>query len=124
MPQIFWKYGNLSGTDYEVSLYHGDTSGHLILYCGIEILKIDFSVKSDREYSFILGEELFKLNVKIHNSITKYQLVNTTKNKIIPTKDVRNYPTIHIVKAISLLICVGLMTLAIWTFYKNNFIFK
>jgi hypothetical protein len=124
MAQFFWKYENVSGMDYDVSLYHGDTSGHLILYSGTEIIKIDFGVKSDKEYSFILGEDLFKLNIKIHNSIAKYQLVNTTKNKIVQNRNERNYPTRHIIKAISLLICVGLLTILIWTFYKNPSFFK
>lgn len=85
MPQIFWKYKNLSGTDYDINLYHGDISRHVIVYIGQEIIKIDFSVLGDKEYSFMLGEELFKLSIEYIKGKTNYTLVNVGKEqKILP----------------------------------------
>lgn len=85
MPQIFWKYKNLSGTDYDINLYHGDISRHVIVYIGQEIIKIDFSVLGDKEYSFMLGEELFKLSIEYIKGKTNYTLINVGKEqKILP----------------------------------------
>lgn len=85
MPQIFWKYKNLSGTDYDINLYHGDISRHVLVYIGQEIIKIDFSVLGDKEYSFMLGEELFKLSIEYIKGKTNYTLVNVGKEqKILP----------------------------------------
>ena len=85
MPQVFWKYKNLSGTDYDINLYHGDISRHVIVYIGQEIIKIDFSVLGDKEYSFMLGEELFKLSIEYIKGKTNYTLVNVGKEqKILP----------------------------------------
>ncbi|MBK8828826.1 MAG: hypothetical protein IPO26_19710 [Saprospiraceae bacterium] len=81
----FWKYKNLSGTDYDINLYHGDISRHVIVYIGQEIIKIDFSVLGDKEYSFMLGEELFKLSIEYIKGKTNYTLVNVGKEqKILP----------------------------------------
>ncbi len=85
MPQIFWKYKNVSGTDYDINLYHGDISRHVIVYIGQEIIKIDFSVLGDKEYSFMLGEELFKLSIEYIKGKTNYTLINVGKEqKILP----------------------------------------
>ena len=85
MPQVFWKYKNLSGTDYDINLYHGDISRHVIVYIGQEIIKIDFSVLGDKEYSFMLGEELFKLSNEYIKGKTNYTLLNVGKEqKILP----------------------------------------
>jgi len=85
MPQIFWKYKNVSGTDYDINLYHGDISRHVIVYIGQEIIKIDFSVLGDKEYSFMLGEELFKLSIEYIKGKTNYTLLNVGKEqKILP----------------------------------------
>lgn len=85
MPQVFWKYKNVSGTDYDINLYHGDISRHVIVYIGQEIIKIDFSVLGDKEYSFMLGEELFKLSIEYIKGKSVYTLVNVGKEqKILP----------------------------------------
>ena len=82
---IFWKYKNVSGTDYDINLYHGDISRHVIVYIGQEIIKIDFSVLGDKEYSFMLGEELFKLSIEYIKGKTNYTLINVGKEqKILP----------------------------------------
>ncbi len=116
MPQIFWKYKNSSGKDYEVSLYHGDSSGHILLYSGQEIIKIDFNVRSDSKYSFLLGDELFEVSVTSTKTLFKYQLCNVAKVKIISPFEGKNYPTCHILKATVFLIVVVLLIVLLWQF--------
>lgn len=117
MPQTFWKCENKTGKDYEVSIYHGDTSGHVLLYSGHEIIKIDFSVFSDRSYSFMLGDEMFKLSIFFRDKNISYLLTNTDQNKNIIPFDGKNYPTYHIIKAIIFLFFVLLIVVLMWKFF-------
>ena len=101
MPQVFWKYKNLSGTDYDINLYHGDISRHVIVYIGQEIIKIDFSVLGDKEYSFMLGEELFKLSIEYIKGKTNYTLINVGKEqKILPFGESRTINKQRIIELI------------------------
>ncbi|MBK8669568.1 MAG: hypothetical protein IPN89_08905 [Saprospiraceae bacterium] len=104
MSQIFWKYKLPDTDEYTVSLYHGDTSGHILLYVGQEIVKIDFSVAEDRSYSFYLGKELFELNIKITKGRIRYLLHNKETNKTIPVYQDLNTRKRHLYKSIVLLL--------------------
>jgi hypothetical protein len=116
LSQTHWKYKNKSDKEYEVSIYHGDTSGHVLLYSGQEIIKIDFSVFSDRVYSFILGDELFELRVKIKEKSINYLLYNSDQNKIIHPFNGDNYPTYHIIKGIIFIIIVVITVIVLYRF--------
>lgn len=52
-----------SGQRYDIGLYHGDLSGHLLVHCNFKILLIDFSVKEPRNYSFFIEDELCELSI-------------------------------------------------------------
>jgi hypothetical protein len=52
MAQRLWYYKNEYGPDYEIGLYHGDKSGHVMIYVGQKIVKIDFSVFDNKNYHF------------------------------------------------------------------------
>ncbi|MCZ2102028.1 MAG: hypothetical protein LC107_10880 [Chitinophagales bacterium] len=83
MAQRTWLYKNPSGLEFEVGLYHGDESGHIVIYVGGEIIQIDFSVKDGKDYQFMLEQELFKLSYNPDWS-NKYELFNETTKKEIP----------------------------------------
>lgn len=91
MAQRTWLYKTPDGIVFEIGLYHGDKSGHLLLYVGNEIIKIDFGVKEAREFSFMLDNELFKMAISCGDEFD-YKLYNETKNEEIPLmgKVVRN----------------------------------
>ncbi len=80
MAQRFWLYKNLRGETFEISIYHGDKTGHVLIYVGREILQIDFSVKTMKEYTFMLEEELFRLGY-YPDKPKLYELWNETHNK-------------------------------------------
>ena len=48
---------------YEVGVYHGERSGHLVIYINSKIFKIDFFVKDNQMYSFMLDGELCELYI-------------------------------------------------------------
>lgn len=63
MAQSNWTYHGASGRSYHVGLYHGDDSGHVIIYCNNNILTIDFEVNEDKSYSFYLEHDLCELSL-------------------------------------------------------------
>jgi tRNA A-37 threonylcarbamoyl transferase component Bud32 len=63
MAQSNWTYHGASGRSYQVGLYHGDDSGHVIIYCNNNILTIDFGVNEEKSYSFYLEQDLCELSL-------------------------------------------------------------
>lgn len=110
MAQEFWTYSNNDGHKFTVSIYHGEDSGHLVIYCGEEILKIDFNVTSDKNYPFMLQEELFELKIKFHKDKTRYFLVNTNTNRPVKYIERSRFPYIYHLISIGIFI----ITLAIF----------
>lgn len=47
-----------------MGIYHGPTSGNLMIYCNAKILLVDFLVKKPKTYSFFINEEFCE--VKLH----------------------------------------------------------
>ena len=83
MAQRSWLYKNSIGLFTEIGLYHGEESGHLLIFVGREILKIDFTVKDENDYHFMLDEEEFRLSFK-PDTVKKYELYNESQQMLIP----------------------------------------
>ena len=64
MAQRNWIYVGDDGKKYNVGIFHGQKTGHVLIHCNLKVLMIDFSVLDSKSYSFFLGEELcgIKLN--------------------------------------------------------------
>ncbi len=108
MAQHLWYYKNEYGPDYEIGLYHGDKSGHVMIYVGQKIVKIDFSVFDNKNYHFQLGSELFNLAI-IFGQKNKYVLINENTGKAVPFALKNKYPVKHILASIG--ICLVLIVL-------------
>ena len=63
MGQQQWTVPGYGGKPFKVGLYHSAKKGHLLVYCNGKILIIDFGVTDTKDYSFMLGEELYELNI-------------------------------------------------------------
>lgn len=64
MAQLSWLYADNAGSHYNIGLYHGSESGHVMVYCNGSIVIVDFSIKKqDKNYSFYVGEEFFELGL-------------------------------------------------------------
>lgn len=94
MAQQNWSYIDNRGQQYKIGLYHGDDSGHVIVYCDENIVIIDFSINKSKTYSFYVGDVLFELclnkesqdtfqyEIKINSEIsTPLNLVLKKENK-------------------------------------------
>lgn len=81
MPQTNWTYTNSFGQNFNIGLYHGKSSGHILLHCNRSIVLIDFSIKSHKTYSFFIGEEFIELTID-KNNITDPDIPYTYSLKI------------------------------------------
>lgn len=121
MSQTFWVYKDKSGIDYNLSLYHGDDSGHVVIYSGIEIIKIDFSVKSEKVYGFYLGEDFFELAINFVNRSPEYKLFISNLNKVILPQQNHNEKKKHTILALFIIIFfVSVMLVFIYSMVSSG----
>ena len=117
MAQEFWTYSNNEGHEFSVSIYHGEDSGHLVIYCGEEILKIDFNVTTDKYYPFMLQEELFEIQIKFQKEKTRYFLVNKNTNRQVKNIVRSSLPYIYHLTSIGIFIITLIIILVMVYFF-------
>ncbi len=86
MSQITWTYVDDDGYSHKVGLFHGDNSGHLLVYCNTRIVVIDFGVMASKNYSFFINEELCDITIEEKNGTFSYgfridQVTDTPRNR-------------------------------------------
>jgi hypothetical protein len=64
MSQFTWTYIDDDGLQHTVGLFHGDATGHLLIYCNTRIVVIDFCVTTSKNYSFFINDELCDIAVE------------------------------------------------------------
>ncbi|HJW28168.1 MAG TPA: hypothetical protein VJ508_02845 [Saprospiraceae bacterium] len=64
MSQFTWTYIDDNGLQHRVGLFHGDNTGHLMIYCNTRIVVIDFCVTTSKNYSFFINDELCDIAVE------------------------------------------------------------
>lgn len=72
MSECRWTYYDPTGGPQTLGLYHGDHSGHVMIYLNEKVVLIDFMVHSSKSYSFIVNENLLKLNLNKKNGKFSY----------------------------------------------------
>ncbi len=86
MSQITWTYVDDDGYSHKVGLFHGDHSGHLLVYCNTRIVVIDFNVLASKNYSFFINEELCDIAIEENDGKFSYgftidQVTDTPRNR-------------------------------------------
>jgi hypothetical protein len=74
LSQFNWTVVGQHGKKYQIGLYHGNRSGHLMVYCNRKVMLIDFSVLESKTYTFFLDEELCELSLERHGDHFRYGL--------------------------------------------------
>lgn len=64
MSQMTWIHIADDGSRHKVGLFHGDTTGHVLVYCNARIVVIDFNVTTSKKYSFFINDQLFDLEIE------------------------------------------------------------
>lgn len=73
MAQTGWKFTSSEGKAYYVGLFHGEESGHLLIYCGPNIMHMDFSVLQGGTYTFLIDDDLCEVVIEPAHSGFSYQ---------------------------------------------------
>lgn len=102
------------GKRFQVGIYHGNTTGHLMIYCNSRVVIIDFHVLETKTYSLFLDEDLCEIIVEKCPSEYRYGF---EVNKEVDTPLNRQRKAIerkHWIQTLlffgGLLVCVGLFT--------------
>jgi hypothetical protein len=104
MAQHNWAYTGGSGKQYVVGLYHGTESGHLMVYCDLRIILVEFGILQDYTYSFFIEDDLLDLTIKRQNDDFRYgfkvnRIVDTPKNRArnVQEKQERRWMSVSLV---------------------------
>ncbi|MFM9948931.1 MAG: hypothetical protein ACKV1O_13410 [Saprospiraceae bacterium] len=73
MAQMAWKYVSSEGKTYYVGLFHSEADGHLVIYCGANILQVDFNVLQATTYSFLIDDDLCEVVIEPAKKGFSYQ---------------------------------------------------
>lgn len=63
MAQHTWNITGPQGKSYNLGLFHGETTGHVVVHCNNSIVVIDFNVSESKTYSLFLDEELCEVTI-------------------------------------------------------------
>ena len=114
MAQQVWSYTNAVGFTYSVGIYHGNESGHVLIYADKAIIVIDFSVKSDKIYSFYLDDDFFELGINFIKDEVLFTFQNMTNNITINNFEQNDFPIRHLVKMVFFIL--GLIVITFFAF--------
>ncbi len=74
LAQLNWTYYSLLGRPHRIEMYHGDESGHLILFVNGQIIQIEFNQKETKKFSFVIDSQVIELAIKAENGLYDYTL--------------------------------------------------
>lgn len=77
MCESRWTYYDPSQGTQTLGLYHGEDSGNVVIYHNSNVVIVDFKVHQSKSYSFMVNENLVKLNVKKENGKYGYKFQAT-----------------------------------------------
>lgn len=63
MAQQAWNITGPKGKSYNLGLFHGETTRHVVVHCNNSIVVIDFGVNESKTYSLFLDEELCEVTI-------------------------------------------------------------
>ncbi len=64
MSHFTWTYVGDVKRNHRVGLFHGNKTGHLLIYCNAKIILIDFRVRDSKKYSFFINDELCEIRLE------------------------------------------------------------
>ncbi|MEM1218371.1 MAG: hypothetical protein AAGH79_05645 [Bacteroidota bacterium] len=119
MPNFHWTFIEEKGKTHKVGLFHGKNTGHVLIHCNGQILKIDFNVYESKTYSFFINEELIELELDKKGDTFYYRFhinkeADTPRNKIRKERERHHFlQTLLFFGAFALFV-----TLGVWFFIR------
>lgn len=110
MSQMTWTHIADDGSRHKVGLFHGNTTGHVLVYCNARIVVIDFNVSESKKYSFFINEQLFDLEIEEKEGKFSYgfksdEIADTPYNKARRKED-RKQNKLVIILAIGFILMI------------------
>jgi hypothetical protein len=84
-----WTYVAGEGRNYNVGLFHGSKTGHVLIYVGAKIVTIDFGVLDSKEYTLFIEDELCHIKLERRGS-EMYYFFEIDKKADTPRNRARN----------------------------------
>jgi hypothetical protein len=113
---------NDRGIKHRIGLFHGNKTGHLLVYCNKRIILIDFHVLKSKKYSFFIDDELCNVNVERKADRFYYGLEidnDTATPKNLVRKRIRKRNRVYIAFSF-LLISLLITVITILLLWGNN----
>ena len=89
MNHYTWTYAAGEGRNYNVGLFHGSKTGHVLIYVGAKIVTIDFGVLDSKEYTLFIEDELCHIKLERRGS-KMYYFFEIDKKADTPRNRARN----------------------------------
>ena len=90
MSECRWTYYDPTGGTQTLGLYHGDQSGHVMIYLNEKVVLV--MVHNSKSYSFMVNEHLLKLNLQKENGKFQYEFEGKMLNNETSTMSrVKNF---------------------------------
>ena len=81
MGQQIWNIMDITGEEYVLGIYHGEDSGHVVVYLNNNIIIIDFKILMSKTYHFFIGHEFMQLKIVKNKEEYTYSLEVDTEAK-------------------------------------------
>jgi len=117
MAQLNWKYYSLTGIPYTIDMYHGDDSGHLIIFVNSEIVTINFNQKETKTYNFYIENQLVEL--EIDNSEGTYNYTLTPQKLDQEISKEKTFDHHFWIPLIIIFLAINLLLIIILSFWKT-----
>ena len=111
MAQAGWTYTDLFGRKFYIGLYHGDESGHVVLYVNNKISIIDFNINDSKNYAIYIGRDLLKIELDNSSGDFTYRLSMDESIKAKPDYPSWYMKVIKVILIILVLLYVGMLWL-------------
>lgn len=113
MGQFTWQYLGIQDQPKTITLFHGDTTGHVLITLNSKVLVIDFNVRDTKNYSFFIEEELCEVKIEksaehFHYSFVIDKNVQTPLNKRIKKREKKHLIQTALFFGVIILMCFGI----------------
>ena len=118
MSQFNWTYLAPSGKKHHVGLFHGDRTGHVLIYCNSKVVVVDFKVRESKSYSIFIEEELCEIEIERQNDRFVYSF-DINKEIVTPlNRERKANDKKHLKQGLAFIGILGLLVAAVLAFSK------
>lgn len=121
MAQKWWSYTSRSGFLYRIGFYHGDETGHFMIYIDENIVTIDFNVTEKKDYHFMVENDMFVLKFDPYNIDEKYILINESqKNRPVDSVKKNSVSREKVISIVIVVVFLLFLILFMWMTLKTK----